>query len=104
VAQAKADGEALQIKAQAQAAATRVAAQAESDAIRIKAEAAGAVSDEFAREMELRRLEVQRVGAYGNRTVFVGDGAAGTMGGTMAQGFSMYRGGLEAAAAQQASK
>jgi hypothetical protein len=46
--------------------------------------------------MELRRLEVQRVGAYGDRTVFVGEGAAGTLGATAAQGFAMYKGGLEA--------
>lgn len=60
--------------------------------------------DEFAREMELRRLEVQRVGAFGNRTVFVGEGAAGALGGTVAQGFAMYKGGLEAAAAHEATK
>lgn len=98
VAQAKADAEALQISAQAQGAATRIAAQAAADAIRIKAEAAASVHDAFAREMELRRLEVQRVGAFGNRTVFVGEGAAGGMGATAAQGFAMYTGGLEAAA------
>ena len=56
------------------------------------------VSDEFAREMELKRMEVQRVGAYGNRTVFVGEGA-GQMGGGVMQGMAMYKGIQEASAA-----
>lgn len=62
----------------------------------MKAEASAAVTDQFAREMELRRVEVQRVGAYGNRTVFVGDGAA-TASANAAQGFAMYKGIQEAA-------
>lgn len=96
VAQAKADAEALRIKAQAEAEATRIAAQAESDALRMKSDASANVRDDFAREMELRRLEVQRVGAYGNRTVFVGEGAnVGSSG--VAQGFAMYKGIQEAA-------
>jgi regulator of protease activity HflC (stomatin/prohibitin superfamily) len=71
VAGARAQAEALQIAAQAQAEATRLAARAEADAIRLKAMADGEVVDTFAREMELRRIEVDRVAAYGNKTVFM---------------------------------
>lgn len=104
VAQAKADAESLGIKAQAQAEATRIAAQADADALRMKAEASAAVSDEFAREMERRRLEVQRVGAFGNRTVFVGDSVgAAAAGSNVAQGYAMYKGILEASSASKSS-
>ncbi|EJD52128.1 hypothetical protein AURDEDRAFT_111592 [Auricularia subglabra TFB-10046 SS5] len=68
---AKAAAEALQIKAEAEAQATRLAAQADADAVKIKALADTGVTDEFAREMELRRVEVARVAAYGDKTVFV---------------------------------
>lgn len=95
IAQAKADAQSLEIQAQAQAAATRLAAEAEADAIRMKAAASAEVSDSFAREMELKRMEVQRVGAYGNRTVFVGEGA-GQVGSGMMQGMAMYKGIQEA--------
>jgi uncharacterized membrane protein YqiK len=77
VAAAKAQAEKTKIEAEAQAQATRMAAEADAEAIRIKAEADGKVVDQFAREMELRRMEVMRVKAYGSRTVFVpGEGAA----------------------------
>ncbi|KAG8935796.1 hypothetical protein FRC03_005245 [Tulasnella sp. 419] len=71
VANAKAKAEALQIEAAAKAEATRLAAKADADAIRIKANADTEVTDDFAREMEFRRMEVQRVSAYGDKTVFV---------------------------------
>lgn len=97
IAQAKADAEALEIAAKAKASATRLAAQADADALVTKANAGAGVKDEFAREMELRRLEVQRVGAYGNKTVFVGDGAGGAAGAgaTAAQGLALYKGFVE---------
>jgi regulator of protease activity HflC (stomatin/prohibitin superfamily) len=71
VAAAKADAEALGIAAQAQAEATRVAALAEADAVRSRALADAGVDNAFAREMSARRLEVNRVQAFGNRAVFV---------------------------------
>ncbi|KAF8339581.1 uncharacterized protein EI90DRAFT_3117391 [Cantharellus anzutake] len=91
VTQAKAKAEAVQLDAQAQATATRLHAQADADAIRTKAKAAEDVQDEFSREMELRRMEVSRVHAYGNNTVFV-QGDAGSLGPSMAQGLAMARG------------
>jgi len=60
--------------------------------MRTKSKAAEDVRDEFSREMELRRLEVRRVGAYGNNAVFVqGDGGAG-LAPSMAQGLALARG------------
>lgn len=91
ITEAKARAQAIEIDAQAQAAATRLTAQAEADALRIKNDASVAITDSFAREMEFRRLEVARVGAYGNKTVFVGDGAA-MASAAMAQGLALQRG------------
>lgn len=71
VAAAKASAKRTQIEAEAQASATRLAAEAEAEAVRVKALADAAVVDSFAREMELRRNEVERVGAFGNKAVFV---------------------------------
>lgn len=80
VADAKARAEALQIEATARAEATRLAARADADAIRLKASADQDVTDGFAREMQARRVEVQRVAAYGNKTVFVPmEGAGGNI-------------------------
>ena len=62
---ARAQAQRLEIEAEAQAKATRLAAEAEAEAIRIKAQADTLVADPFAREMEFRRMEVQRVKAYG---------------------------------------
>ncbi|KAG8998275.1 hypothetical protein FRB90_012336, partial [Tulasnella sp. 427] len=87
VANAKAVAEALQIDAAARAEATRLAARAEADAIRLKAAADQDVQDAFAREMEMRRNEVERIAAFGNKTVFVGSGA-GAGGDAMAMGFA----------------
>jgi regulator of protease activity HflC (stomatin/prohibitin superfamily) len=96
VAKAKADGEALQIAAEAQAAATRLAAQAEADAIRSRAEADNGVEDGFAREMSMRRVEVSRVQAFGNRAIFVptetGSGNASGLGSALALGMGMAQG------------
>ena len=74
---ARAQAQRVQIEAEAQAKATRLAAEAEAEAIRIKALAASQVADPFARDMEFRRMEVQRVRAYGQKAVFVPDKAAG---------------------------
>lgn len=66
-----------------------MAAEAEAGAVRIKAEADGKVVDQFAREMELRRLEVLRVRAYGSKTIFVPtEGPGGQMGNAMALGMA----------------
>ncbi|KAJ7285600.1 hypothetical protein C8J57DRAFT_1285304 [Mycena rebaudengoi] len=71
VAAAKAQAEKTKIEAEAQAQATRMAAEADAEAIRIKAEADGKVVDQFAREMELRRMEVTE-----RRSLSPGEGAA----------------------------
>ncbi|EKM58178.1 uncharacterized protein PHACADRAFT_252284 [Phanerochaete carnosa HHB-10118-sp] len=71
VAAAKAQAQKLQIEAEAQAKVTKFAAEAEAEAVRVKAEADANVRDQFAREMEFRRMEVSRVRAFGSRTVFV---------------------------------
>lgn len=89
VAAAKAQAQRTRIEAEAQAEATRLAAQADAEAIRIKAAADAQVSDEFAREMELRRMEVTKVRAYGAKTVFVpSDGPGSQMGSAMAMGMA----------------
>ncbi|KDQ21011.1 hypothetical protein BOTBODRAFT_27024 [Botryobasidium botryosum FD-172 SS1] len=90
IAAARARAEALQIESTAQAEATRVSAQAEADAILLRTKADAEVRDAFAREMQLRRIEVERVGAFGNKTVFVPteNGAAGGLGSTMAMGLA----------------
>ncbi|CCM02166.1 uncharacterized protein FIBRA_04244 [Fibroporia radiculosa] len=89
VAAAKAQAQKLQIETEAQAQATRLMAEAEAEAIRIRAAADAQVRDEFAREMELRRVEVSRVKAFGNKTVFVPtEGVGAQMGSMMATGMA----------------
>ncbi|KAJ4488234.1 hypothetical protein J3R30DRAFT_3667623 [Lentinula aciculospora] len=89
VAAAKAQAQRTRIEAEAQAEATRLAAEADAEAIRIKATADAGVIDQFAREMELRRVEVAKVKAYGEKTVFVpSDGAGAQMGSAMALGMA----------------
>lgn len=79
----------MQIEAEAQAQATRLAAEADAQAIRIKAEADSLVVDKFAREMELRRMEIARVQAFGSKTVFVPtEGIGAQMGSAMALGMA----------------
>ncbi|KAF8588595.1 hypothetical protein K439DRAFT_1629599 [Ramaria rubella] len=77
VAAARAAAQALQIQTEAQAEATRLTAKAEADAIRLKALADAEVKDRFAQEMELRRVDVERVKSYGNKTIFVPTAEAG---------------------------
>jgi len=89
VAAAKAAAESTRIAAEAQAEATRLAAKAEADAIRQRALADLEVTDNFAREMEMRRVDVSRVRAFGQRTVFVPtDGLGGQAGNAMAIGLA----------------
>jgi regulator of protease activity HflC (stomatin/prohibitin superfamily) len=86
---AKAQAQKLQIEAEAQAKATRLAAEADAEAVRIKAEADARVEDQFAREMELRRMEVSRVKAFGHKTVFVPtEGMGAQMGNAMTLGLA----------------
>ncbi|KAG5645831.1 hypothetical protein DXG03_005172 [Asterophora parasitica] len=86
---AKAQAQRTKIEAEAQAEATRLAAEAEAEATRIKAQADAQVVDQFAREMELRRVEVSRVRAYGSKTVFVpAEGPGAHMGNAMALGMA----------------
>ncbi len=104
VANAKAVAQALQIDAEARAEATRMAAKADADAIQLKATADQGVTDDFARQMEMRRVEVQRVAAYGNKAIFVpmsgsegnsgGSGISGALASGLAQGmgFDMAKG------------
>ncbi|KAH8114186.1 band 7 domain-containing protein [Phellopilus nigrolimitatus] len=77
VAAARAAAQATQIAAEAEAEATRLAARAEAEAVRSRAAADAGVQEPFAREVLLRRVDVQRVAAYGDRAVFVPVGAGG---------------------------
>jgi len=93
IAAAKAQAQKLRIEAEAQAEATRLAAEAEAGAIRIKAKADAEVIDHFAREMELRRIEVSKIQAYGSKAVFVPSESAGSqMGNAMALGMAASMG------------
>ncbi|KAF9475052.1 hypothetical protein BDN70DRAFT_884159 [Pholiota conissans] len=86
---AKAQAQKLRIEAEAQAEATRLTAEAEANAVRTKAQADSEVVDQFAREMEMRRIDVARVRAFGSKTVFVPSEAAGAqMGNAMALGMA----------------
>ncbi|PPQ64648.1 hypothetical protein CVT26_002738 [Gymnopilus dilepis] len=97
IAAAKAQAQKVRIEAEAQAEATRLAAEAEAAAIRTKAQADADVVDQFAREMELRRIEVARVQAFGSKTVFVpSDGAGAQMGSAMALGMAASLGAQKA--------
>ncbi|KAH8082803.1 hypothetical protein BXZ70DRAFT_958695 [Cristinia sonorae] len=101
VAAARAQAERLQIEAEAQAKATLLAAEADAEAIRIKAAADAKVTDAFAREMEAKRLEVNRVRAFGSKTVFVPtEGLGAQMGNVMAVGMGAQLGSSHNAAPQ----
>lgn len=89
VAAAKAAAESTRIAAEAEADATRLAAKAEADAIRQRAGADYEVTDQFAREMQMRRVEVSRVQAFGEKAVFVPtDGLGGQAGNAMVMGLA----------------
>ncbi|KAH6918873.1 hypothetical protein BKA70DRAFT_1248529 [Coprinopsis sp. MPI-PUGE-AT-0042] len=103
IAAAKAQAEKTQIEAEARARAIKIQAAAEGEAVRIRSEAFAKVDDLFAREMQLRSLEVDRVRAYGSKTVFVPSESMGSqMGGAMALGMAASMG--AAASKEQASK
>ncbi|KAF9264903.1 hypothetical protein L218DRAFT_212872 [Marasmius fiardii PR-910] len=86
---AKAQAQRVKIEAEAQAEATKFAAEAEAEAIRIKAGADGQVIDQFAREMQLRRMDVRKVAAYGSKTIFVpSEGTGSQMGQALAMGLA----------------
>ncbi|OAX33721.1 hypothetical protein K503DRAFT_869371 [Rhizopogon vinicolor AM-OR11-026] len=89
IAAAKAQAERTKIEAFAEAEAIRLTAEAEAQAIRVKASADAQVTDQFARGMEMRRMEVARVKAFGDKTVFVSaDGPGMEMGNAMAIGMA----------------
>jgi len=70
-----------------------MAAHAEAESIRIKAKADAEVVDSFAREMELRRVEVAKIHAYGSKTVFVpSDGPGAQLGNALAVGMAASMG------------
>ncbi|KAK2460564.1 hypothetical protein APHAL10511_007034 [Amanita phalloides] len=89
VAAAKAQAQRLRIEAEAQAEATRLNADAEAKAIRIRAAADAEIEDTFAREMQMRRIDVAKVQAYGTKTVFAPlEGAGSQLGNAMAAGLA----------------
>ncbi|TDL27669.1 band 7 domain-containing protein [Rickenella mellea] len=93
VAAARAQAQSTQIAAEAQAEAVRLAARAEADAIRLKSGANADVSDQFAREMEMRRLEIQRIAQFGSKTIFVPtEGVGAHLGNAMAMGMALTMG------------
>ena len=94
IAAAKAQAQRVKIEAEANAEATRMQAKAEAEAILIRAKADAEVTDPFAREMQLRRIEVERVKAFGSKTVFIGGDSqgAGQLGSTMALGMAASMG------------
>ncbi|KAG8738674.1 hypothetical protein FRC12_016660 [Ceratobasidium sp. 428] len=101
---AKAEAEALTIAAEARAAATKLQAQAEAEAVSARATADSKVDDSFAQEMEVRRVDVERVRAFGSRAVFVpcetgGVSGGGPVGSALMTGMAMRLGHDEAGAA-----
>ncbi|GAA6013043.1 hypothetical protein JCM10207_006150 [Rhodosporidiobolus poonsookiae] len=83
--------------AKAAAEAIEIAAQARANAVRIEADADANVRDEQARRMQMARVEVDRVAAYGNRAVFVPTDSA--FGSNLAGGFAFSAGAHQAAQA-----
>ncbi|KAK4056404.1 hypothetical protein OIO90_002547 [Microbotryomycetes sp. JL221] len=103
LAEARAKAEAIEIKARADAEAVRIAAEAEARAIELRNAADANVKDQQARMMQLARTEVQRVSAYGNKTVFVPSNEASGVGREMLAGYSLASGGAMAAAGSTAA-
>ncbi|KAF9036698.1 hypothetical protein BJ165DRAFT_596371 [Panaeolus papilionaceus] len=104
IAAAKAQAQRVRIEAEAQAEATRMTAEAEAGAIRIRAQADAEVNNQFAQEMQLRRVEVQRVHAFGSKTVFVPTDSGAQMGNAMALGMAASMGAQAAQPAVRAAK
>ncbi len=93
IAAAKAQAQRVRIEAEAAAEATRMAAEADAAAIRTKAKADAEVVDDFARQMEFRRMEVSRVKAFGSKTIFVpSEGLGSQLGNAMAVGMAANMG------------
>lgn len=93
IAAAKAQAQRVRIEAEAAAEATRMAAEADAGAIRTKAKADAEVVDEFARQMEFRRMEVSRVKAFGSKAIFVpSEGLGSQLGNAMAVGMAANMG------------
>ncbi|KIY72454.1 hypothetical protein CYLTODRAFT_434710 [Cylindrobasidium torrendii FP15055 ss-10] len=93
----QADAEAYSVIAAAKAQAERVKieaeAEAEAEAIRTRSAADILVTDVYAREVALRRLDVSRVQAFGDRTIFVPfEGPGAQMGSAMALGMAANMG------------
>ncbi|KAH7343770.1 hypothetical protein B0J17DRAFT_643884 [Rhizoctonia solani] len=105
---AKAQAEAVIIAAEAQAAAIKLQAQAEAEAVAARSNADSRVEDTFAREMEVRRVDVERVKAFGPRAVFVpcetGGVSGGSMNNALVTGMAMRLGHDEAAASASPRK
>lgn len=89
VVQAKARAEALRIDAEAQAQATRIAAVAASEAFNIQARADAGVADDFARECAKARIEVERTGKLGDKTVFFPTDMGHSVGGALLAGTAL---------------
>ncbi|GAA5917152.1 hypothetical protein JCM6882_003271 [Rhodosporidiobolus microsporus] len=79
--------------AKASAEAVEIAARARANAVALEAEADANVRDDQARRMQMARIEVNRVAAYGNRTVFVFDSG---LGGTVMAGHAFAVGAAQA--------
>ncbi|KAL8279263.1 hypothetical protein RQP46_008300 [Phenoliferia psychrophenolica] len=94
VAQAKAQAEGVKIAAQAEAEAIRITAKADAEAIALRGDADSLVKDGHARAIQVARIEVQRVSAFGDKTVFVP--TESTVGANVAAGFGLATGGNEA--------
>ncbi|KAF9066868.1 hypothetical protein BDP27DRAFT_1226841 [Rhodocollybia butyracea] len=95
--QADADAYSVIAAAKAEAERLRITAEAEAQAIRIKSNAAAEITDQFARELELRRIEVTKVKAYGSKAVFVpAEGPGAMMGQAMAVGMASGLGAQQA--------
>ncbi|KAM0789759.1 hypothetical protein ACM66B_006614 [Microbotryomycetes sp. NB124-2] len=99
LAEARARAEAITINARAEAEAMCIAAEAEARAIEARNSADSNVKDTQARAMQLARTEVQRVSAYGNKTVFVPTSEASGVGQNMLAGFALANGASSAQSA-----
>ncbi|KAJ7632403.1 hypothetical protein FB45DRAFT_1146284 [Roridomyces roridus] len=87
IAAARAQAEKTKIIAEADAEATRMAAAAEAEAVKTRSTIYQEfATDKFAQEMEMRRMEVSKVKAYGSKTVFV---PSSEVGGQMSQAMSI---------------
>ncbi|KAM0751840.1 hypothetical protein T439DRAFT_300836 [Meredithblackwellia eburnea MCA 4105] len=101
IAKAKAESEAIKVHAQAQAESVRINAMAEKEAIKLRSDADEGVTGPHARQTQLARIDVQRVSAYGNKTVFVPNESSSSGGLGVVQGYAFATGGSLGGLAQQ---